>query len=160
MREELTALDSKREVEFALTVSIFSNAINQMQKYTGVKSETLLYILGKTFGHVLADEISAQDLDGAIKEISTILRRLGLGSMSITQKDPLTITVRGCKGCTQIPDENEIIACKYREGLLKAVLDRYLEANSYVKHISSFGKIEGKKRCWFAVVKLENAEST
>lgn len=160
MSVELLATGRELKTDFVSVVATYSTAIRQIQKHTRIKSERLLYELGETFGYALADEISAKDLDGILKEMFSIWRRLKLGRASIKQKDPLTISVQGCYGCEQIPNEGEAIDCTFREGILKAVIDRKLGANSSVRHISSYGKVIGKKRCWFVIIEIDSKVSS
>ena len=40
--------------------------------------------------------------------------------------------------------------------MLSAILDHKLESKSLVKYISSYGKVVGKKRCWFVVMETNN----
>ncbi len=154
-REKMEKQDYSNS-EFVRVISSYSNAISLLQKRTKITNETLLYILGEYFGKALANDISAIELTDILKETFSIWKNEGLGRGSIEQENPLTITIKDCHGCDQVPNSNEILDCKFREGMLSAILDNKLETKSLVKYISSYGKVVGKKRCWFVVMETNN----
>ena len=101
-------------------------------------------------------EVSSKELNGILTEVFSIWQLLKLGRITIKQKNPLTISIHGCYGCKQIPNEEDIIECKFVESVLKTVIDRNLGTDSSVKSISHYGKAVGKKRCWFVITKISS----
>lgn len=146
--------------DFIRVLSTYSNAINLLQKRTRISSETLLYTLGEFFGNALANEISANKIDEVLKKTFSIWKKEGLGRASIEQHDPLTITIRDCHGCDQEPNSSETLDCRFREGMLTAIIDSKLGSKSMVKYISSYGKVIGKKRCWFVVMETNKDQKS
>lgn len=144
--------------EFIAVLSSYDNAFRLLQNRTKITTETLLYILGEFFGKALARDISATELKDILKETFSIWEKEGFGKGIIKQYDPLTITIKGCHGCDRIPNNNDSIDCKFREGMLAAIIETKMGYKSSVKYLSSYGKLVGKKRCWFVVMENEDKQ--
>lgn len=110
----------------------------------GLDVHPALKEIGRDAGRVLGDEMSAENKDELLEEISEFWKKTGLGNMKATSSGDLV--VEGCFDCSDMPSVGHTL-CSLDEGLLEGIFESSLDQKVEVKELECHGK--GDSHCRF-----------
>ena len=101
--------------------------------------------MGEEFGRRAAEKSASRDLRSFVAELSDMWRELGVGKLEVEETNPLTIVIRDCTICGQIPELGRLFNCAFHEGFLTSALSTKLGRRVSVKQESGY---EGMAGTW------------
>ncbi|MEM2934712.1 MAG: helix-turn-helix domain-containing protein [Methanocellales archaeon] len=110
-----------------------------------VNPQPILKLIGKEVGAQIAGEFKSRKINDLLREIANYWKAHNLGEVTIHN---LTITVRNCIECENMPNVNSCL-CGFIEGVLEAILDRNLNVKSSVNEVECWGT--GHDHCKFII---------
>jgi predicted hydrocarbon binding protein len=131
--------------DFLSLAGFFSPAIAPLQKELSIASSELLHLLGEGFGRRAAQRFRSVELDAALNGLVEMWTRLGIGRFEIMSKSPLTIVIRNCTICGQIPEMGRLFKCAFHEAFLEGFLSERLGRRVVVRQESGY---EGESGLW------------
>jgi len=131
--------------DFLSLAGFFSPAIIPLQKELGMSSSELLKLLGGEFGRRVARRFKDMELDAALSRLADLWTRLGIGRLEVESKTPLTIVIRNCTICGQIPEMGRLFKCAFHEAFLQGFLEEKLGRRVIIRQESD---LEGESGLW------------
>lgn len=122
-----------------------------MQTYARIRSDPLIWAVGWTIGHEIAQTLSSKNLTDLLSELTNLWSSLRFGEVTVDVGRPLTFVFDKCYGCFQVPGPNRMGRCPLQEGVLKAIIDEKLGTDSTVKHTAISVDSKGMRHCEFQV---------
>ena len=126
-------------------VSFFSHAITPLQRHFGIGSRELLRRLGEEFGSRVAEQYAEADVEMMLSELSVLWKKLEIGTLEIESRKPLTLLIRDCSICGQIPEIGKLFKCTFHEGFIEGLLRRKLGREV---HVEQRGEYAGTAGMW------------
>ena len=142
---EVTSYGDKIWRDFSSLSTFFSPAIIPLQKKLEINSSEILSSLGEFFGRKAAEKLKDLDLEGTLGATSEMWKSLGLGKLEVESTNPLTIVIRDCVICGQIPEIGSLFKCAFHEGFLTGLLSSKLGKNIRIVQEAGF---EGESGLW------------
>ncbi|MEM4312035.1 MAG: hypothetical protein QXX95_06575 [Nitrososphaerales archaeon] len=131
--------------DFLSMADYFSPAINPIQKFLGVSSKEIIYILGKTLGNRCAERLSSLELKDILSELSKLWKDREIGRLEVKNTKPLTLVIYNCAICGQLPGTGNMFNCAFHEGFFEGLLSTYLKKEIKVYQETNF---EGPAGTW------------
>lgn len=103
-------------------ISFFSPALNPLQRKFNISSREVMETLGLMFGRRAAREIKPTDIKEVLNELSRIWGETGIGRFEVESWRPLTIVIRDCIICGQLPELGSLYECSFHKGFLEGLL--------------------------------------
>lgn len=72
-----------------------------------------------------AQRFRNMELEEALNRLVEMWARLGIGRFEIESKNPLTIVIRNCTICGQIPEMGQLFKCAFHEAFLEGFLSEH-----------------------------------
>lgn len=114
----------------------------------GINLDPVLQRTGEEVGTVLAGKVAGKSVREVIKHVDAFWQAHGLGSISLTDSDPITIEVSGCFECEDLPLTGHG-ACAFDTGVLTAIFSHHLQCPVTVVEERCYSM--GDDRCVFVV---------
>lgn len=149
VKEEFSSLLSKKKGKKEAGTVLF-RMLKSATLASGINLDSMLYRIGYELGSgVLAEKISATNLDDIMDELKNIWEKLGLGRIEYKKEDNyLKIRVFECYQCSNMPNVGKTL-CPSDAGTIAGVLDKKLGRKYKVKEVKCWGT--GHNYCEFEV---------
>ena len=131
--------------DFVAMTDYFSHAILPMQQQFGVRSEDLLYSLGRLIGAKAAKTYSKLSLEETLHELQKVWKEHEIGRLEIDSKSPLQITIHDCTICGQLAGTGGMFDCAFHEGFFGGILSAKENRNVQLTKMTNF---EGGGGTW------------
>jgi hypothetical protein len=125
-------LDSyvKKEVpcegDQAAMYRMFLSTIRLTLMNQGFSIDPILHLAGRKAGETLYHCIEHPTIEGMVDRITKLWENNGLGSVELEQRSPLTLKIRDCFECIDLPVSGKP-ACTFDSGILSSLFSRYYE---------------------------------
>jgi len=125
-------LDSyvKKEVpcegDQAAMYRMFLSTIRLTLMNQGFSIDPILRLAGSKAGETLYHCIEHPTLEGMVDRITKLWENNGMGSVELEQRSPLTLKIRDCFECIDLPVSGKP-ACSFDSGILSFLFSRYYE---------------------------------
>lgn len=122
------------------------------KEYGTEKCDQLFYDAGFLAGKHFFEKFLSEpkDLDEFLKELTNILRELGIGILRMEESEPekgeFLLTVSEDLDCSGLPDTGRVV-CNYDEGFIAGILSKFTNKDVTVKEIDCW--CTGDRTCRF-----------
>lgn len=114
----------------------------------GINLDPVLEKTGREIGNVLAQKLGGGTTDEVVRKMDTFWQAHGLGEIAMAGGEPLTLEVRGCFECQDLPVTGHG-ACAFDIGVLTAIFSHHLGRPVTVTEERCYSS--GDDRCIFAI---------
>jgi len=114
----------------------------------GINLNPVLRETGAEVGRVLAPRVAGKTVDDVVRRMDAFWQAHGLGVITLSETRPLTLEVRGCFECEDLPVTGHG-ACAFDIGVLTAIFSRHIQAPVTVTEELCYSS--GDDRCIFVV---------
>lgn len=129
---------------FRYVVRIFRSQAMAM----GINLDPVLQKTGAEVGAVLAPKVSGKSVAEVVRKMDAFWQAHGLGTIRHAGTDPLTLEVRGCFECEDLPVTGHG-ACAFDIGVLTAIFSHHLQCPVTVVEERCYSS--GDDRCIFVI---------
>ncbi len=137
---------------FRYSVRVFRTQAMAM----GINLDPVLQRTGFEVGSVLAPLVAAPNVTEVARKMDLFWQAHGLGAITLASTDPLTLDVRGCFECEDLPVTGHG-TCSFDIGVLSAIFSHHLGCPVNVVEEQCYSS--GDERCIFVITPLHGAES-
>ena len=130
---------------FRYVVRVFRSQAMAM----GINLDPVLQKTGAEVGAVLAPKVCGGPADEVVRRMDTFWQAHGLGAITLAGTDPLTLEVRGCFECEDLPVTGHG-ACAFDIGVLTAIFSCHLGCPVTVTEERCYSS--GDDRCIFVII--------
>jgi len=131
---------------FRYCVCIFRSQAMAM----GINIDPVLQRTGAEVGSVLAGKVAGRSVEDVIWKMDAFWQAHALGAITLAGTDPLTIEIRGCFECEDLPITGHG-ACAFDTGVLTAIFSHHLQCPVTVVEEKCYSK--GDDRCVFVIAR-------
>lgn len=124
-----------------------------MEAY-GINPKPILKKLGIDLGVRIGQELTSDDREGMLEELSLFWKEHELGDMIATKGKKIEISVRNCYHCGKMPNVGKTL-CSLDEGIIEGIFLSKLKYECRVSEIECYGT--GHNNCRF-IVEDKNSE--
>ncbi|HPH34595.1 MAG TPA: hypothetical protein PLU94_03780 [Methanoregulaceae archaeon] len=114
----------------------------------GININPVLKQAGIQIGEVLAPAVEDENIEGVVKKIAQFWKIHHLGTVSLRSTSPLSIEVRDCFECKDLPVTGHE-ACPFDNGVITAIFSHHLKSPVTVVEEECYSK--GNDRCLFVI---------
>jgi uncharacterized protein len=114
----------------------------------GINLDPVMERSGRQVGRVLARRVAGDTPEEVVQKMDAFWQSHGLGSISLAVSDPLTLEVKGCFECEDLPVTGHG-ACVFDIGVLTAIFSFHLEHPVSVVEERCYSSGDG--RCIFVI---------
>ncbi|MDO9324531.1 MAG: V4R domain-containing protein [Methanoregula sp.] len=114
----------------------------------GINIDPVLGRTGEQVGKVLASKVAGSTIEDVVKKMDAFWQEHGLGAITLTGTTPITLEVRGCFECEDLPLTGHS-ACVFDIGVLTAIFSHHLECPVTVVEDRCYSS--GDERCIFVI---------
>lgn len=114
----------------------------------GINLDPVLEKTGAEVGETLAPKVAAPAVGDVVKKMDAFWQAHGLGAITLAATDPITLEVRGCFECEDLPVTGHG-ACAFDIGVLTAIFSHHLGCPVTVVEEQCYSS--GDERCIFVV---------
>ncbi|MEI8330852.1 MAG: V4R domain-containing protein [Methanomicrobiales archaeon] len=114
----------------------------------GINIDPVMGRTGEQVGRVLAPKVACNTVEDVVKKMDVFWQAHGLGAITLVGTCPLTLEVRGCFECEDLPVTGHS-ACVFDIGVLTAIFSQHF--NSPVSVIEDRCYSSGDERCIFVI---------
>ncbi len=114
----------------------------------GINLDPVLERTGREVGGVLAEKVAGKTVADVVKKMDAFWQAHGLGAITLAGTDPLTLEVRGCFECEDLPVTGHG-ACSFDIGILTAIFSRHFGSPVLVTEEQCYSS--GDDRCIFVI---------
>jgi predicted hydrocarbon binding protein len=136
---------------FRFCVQVFRTQAMAM----GINLDPVLERTGQDVGTVLAPRVAGRTVDEVVRNMDAFWQAHGLGNISLAGTSPITLEVRGCFECEDLPVTGHG-ACSFDIGVLTSIFSRHLGCPVSVIEEKCYSS--GDERCIFVITPLHGAE--
>jgi hypothetical protein len=97
----------------------------------GVTIDPVLHLAGLRAGESLYHCVEGSTIEGIVQRMGKLWVNNGLGKIELERKNPLTLNIRDCFECIDLPIKGEP-ACAFESGVLSSIFSSY-----YAEHMSA-----------------------
>lgn len=116
----------------------------------GINLDPVLEKTGTEVGTVLAPKVAATTIEDMVRKMDAFWQAHGLGAITLASAEPITLEVRGCFECEDLPVTGHG-ACAFDIGVLTAIFSRHLGCPVTVVEEECYSS--GDKRCIFVITR-------
>ena len=120
----------------------------------GINIDPVLERSGWQIGKVLAPMVCDPDLTSMVQKMDAFWREYGLGTIELTCRDPIILTVEGCFECEDLPITGHG-ACSFDTGVLSAIFTQVLKGPVTVTETECYSS--GFSHCRFLITPMTGA---
>jgi predicted hydrocarbon binding protein len=117
----------------------------------GINIDPVLGRTGEQVGRVLAPRVAGETVEDVVQKMDAFWQAHGLGAITLAGTGPLTLEVRGCFECEDLPVTGHG-ACVFDIGVLTAIFSYHLECPVTVVEERCYSS--GNDRCIFVIIPL------
>jgi predicted hydrocarbon binding protein len=117
----------------------------------GINIDPVLERTGQQVGMVLARRVAGDTPGEVVEKMDAFWKSHGLGSIMLASRDPLTLEVKGCFECEDLPETGHG-ACVFDIGVLTAIFSYHLERPVRVVEERCYSSGDG--RCIFVIIPI------
>ena len=136
---------------FRYCVQVFRSQAMSM----GISLDPVLQKTGEEVGSVLAPKVAGKTVEGVVRNMNAFWQAHGLGTISLAGTEPLTVEVRGCFECEDLPVTGHG-ACAFDIGVLTAIFSHHLGRRVTVIEERCYSS--GDDRCIFVIRPVPKSE--
>ncbi|MDO9323922.1 MAG: V4R domain-containing protein, partial [Methanoregula sp.] len=114
----------------------------------GINIDPVLGRTGEEVGRILAPRVAGNTVEEVVKKMDAFWQAHGLGAITLAGTAPITLEVRGCFECEDLPVTGHG-ACVFDIGVLTAIFSHHLECPVTVVEEHCYSS--GDERCIFAI---------
>ncbi|HIH43831.1 MAG TPA: ArsR family transcriptional regulator [Candidatus Methanoperedenaceae archaeon] len=114
----------------------------------GFDPQPIMKKMGFDIGTRISTRFESDTLDSLVEEVSGFWSICKMGDLSLVRRDPLTIKVRDCFDCCNMPNVGKTL-CSLDEGILEGIIRGRLGRACRVKETECFGT--GYDHCLFVI---------
>jgi len=114
----------------------------------GINLDPVLEKTGAEVGRVLAPRVAGRTVEELVQRMDAFWQAHGLGKITLTNTLPLTLEVRGCFECEDLPVTGHS-ACSFDLGVLRSVFSFHLQSEVTVVEEQCYSS--GDDRCIFVI---------
>ncbi len=114
----------------------------------GINIDPVLGRTGEQVGNVLAPKVAGNTVEDVVKKMDAFWQAHGLGAITIASTGPLTLEVRGCFECEDLPVTGHS-ACVFDIGVLTAIFSHHFRSPVTVVEDRCYSS--GDERCIFVI---------
>lgn len=129
---------------FRYVVRVFRSEAMAM----GINIDPVLQRAGAGVGTVLAGKVAGGSVEDVVQNMKVFWHTHGLGAITLTGTDPLTLEVRNCFECEDLPITGHG-ACAFDTGVLTSVFSHHLQYPVTVVEEACYSA--GDDRCVFVI---------
>jgi predicted hydrocarbon binding protein len=119
----------------------------------GINIDPVLQRTGEEVGRALVPRVAAGTIEDVVKKMNAFWQVHGLGEITLAGTTPLTLEVRGCFECEDLPVTGHG-ACVFDTGVLTAIFSHHLKSQVTVVEQRCYSS--GDDRCIFVVTPGNN----
>lgn len=101
----------------------------------GMNSNPIMRNIGRDIGKSIANNMTSTDTDEVLMEMLSFWERNGLGSFSVTGKDPLQISIYNFFDCRSLPIRVKMI-CSFAQGVFEGVIREKIASECTMEMVS------------------------
>ncbi|MFH0966947.1 MAG: V4R domain-containing protein [Methanobacteriota archaeon] len=116
----------------------------------GINMDPVLERTGYRIGSTLVPLVADLSLKGKILKMDQFWQKYGLGSMRLISEDPITLEVKGCFECMDLPVTGHG-TCAFDTGILTALFAKEMENLAQVTEVECYSS--GFDHCTFIITK-------
>jgi len=143
---ESTFFDDDLVSFFRYCVRVFRSEAMTM----GINLDPVLERTGTKVGGTLAPKVAAKTMAEVVQKMDAFWQVHGLGAITLASADPITLEVRGCFECEDLPVTGHG-ACAFDIGVLTAIFSHHLGCPVTVVEEECYSS--GDKRCIFVITR-------
>ncbi|MFA4860937.1 V4R domain-containing protein [Methanoregula sp.] len=121
----------------------------------GINIDPVLQRTGAEVGRVLAPKVAGRTTEEVVRKMDTFWQAHSLGAISIVSSDPLTLGVRGCFECEDLPVTGHG-ACAFDTGVLTSIFSHHLGCPVTVVEAECYSS--GDDRCIFVITPRQSKD--
>jgi uncharacterized protein len=114
----------------------------------GINLDPVLQRTGADVGRVLAPRVAGRTVEEVVRKMDAFWQAHGLGAITLAGTSPLTLEVRGCFECEDIPVTGHG-ACAFDIGVLTSIFSHHLDCPVTVEEERCYSS--GDDRCIFVI---------
>lgn len=132
--------------------NLFGNFCFGMEAY-GIDPSPILKKLGIEIGAKISPELSSNNYEGILDELSLFWAEHHLGKMTLLDGDEMGISVIDCHHCGKMPNVGKTL-CSMDEGIVEGILKNKLDIDCQVHETECYGT--GHNNCKFVVNNIDD----
>lgn len=118
----------------------------------GLNLDPVMRQTGVQMGAVLAPNLAAKTVEGVVEKIAAFWKNYGLGTVTLAGTAPLSVEVRDCFECADLPVTGHCV-CAFDNGALSAIFSHHLKIPVSAIEEECYSK--GNNRCLFVISPVE-----
>lgn len=136
------------EGDVAAMYRLFFSTIRLTLMNRGFSIDPILHLAGRKAGELLYPCVRAPTIEGMVNRVATLWESNGLGSVELEDWSPLTLSIRDCFECIDLPVSGSP-ACAFESGILSSLFSRYY--SQQMQAIETHCYAMGNNHCRFEV---------
>lgn len=125
------------------------NLMNQ-----GIMIDPVLHLAGLNAGEILYPCVKGHDIEGMINRMEKLWEKNGLGNVELERETPLTLNIRDCFECIDLPVQGKP-ACAFESGLLSTLFSNFYGHPMKATEIRCYAM--GNNLCRFELTKQHDS---